>query len=255
MGPKAGLARQHKIQESAERLTRTTHFTGDECRNLLMFHERMCKIGVLDRLRFREILHVTFNITDDVMLDLVFHAFDKDNDGSVDALEWVRGLSIMLRGDFAQLIDFVYCIYDMNGDRSLAREELNHCLKGCMYMGYGVDADELDECERDIVEIAMRKLDVDKDAQITEVDFQRACYMDPLLIQACGPCLPPDRTTAAFLALLTEKYRNFTQAYHRNWVGADKKGKANNTADNENNPLSISSAAQFMDGINSLAVS
>lgn len=41
----------------------------------------------------------------------------------------------------------------MNGDRSLAREELSHCLKGCMYMGYGIDSDELDECERDIVEI------------------------------------------------------------------------------------------------------
>lgn len=54
-----------------------------QCKNLLMFHERMLVIGNLDRLRFREILHVTFNITDDVMLDLVFHAFDRDNDGIV----------------------------------------------------------------------------------------------------------------------------------------------------------------------------
>lgn len=42
---------------------------------------------------------------------------------------------------------------DMNGDRSLAREELSHCLKGCMYLGYGIDSDEIDECERDIIEI------------------------------------------------------------------------------------------------------
>lgn len=73
-------------------------------------------------------------------------------------------------------------------------------------------------------------LDVDKDSQITEIDFQRACYMDPLLIQACGPCLPDARSTAAFLALVTDKYRNFTQAYHRHWVGSDqKKGSKNHS--------------------------
>lgn len=43
--------------------------------------------------------------------------------------------------------------YDLNGDGGLAREELHHCLKGCIYTGYGIEADELDEAERDIVEI------------------------------------------------------------------------------------------------------
>lgn len=53
-----------------------------------------------------------------------------------------------------QLPGFPYIIrYDMNGDGGLAREELHHCLKGCFYAGYGVEADELEECERDIVEI------------------------------------------------------------------------------------------------------
>jgi len=253
------IARQHQINKKAELLTQSTHFTAEECRNLLTFHDRMLTIGRLDRLRFREILHVTFNITDDIMLDLVFHAYDSDNDGHVDAVEWIRGLSVMLRGDFYQLINFVYDIYDMNGDKSLAREELNHCLKGCMYMGYGVDSDELDDCEREIVEIALRKLDVDKDSLITELDFQRACFLDPLLLQAIGPCLPPDRTTAAFLALFTEKYRNFTQAYRRQWVGSDKKGKDNNNpaedeSNNANTLFEISGAGQFMESINSVGL-
>ncbi|ODN03272.1 EF-hand calcium-binding domain-containing protein 1 [Orchesella cincta] len=234
MTGKSGLAKQHKIQATAELLTKSTHFTVDECKNLLLFHERMLVIGPLDRLRFREILHVTFCITDDVMLDLVYHAFDRDSDGVINPSEWVIGLSVMLRGDIQQLIDFVYFVYDMNGDRSLAREELTHCLKGCIYMGYGIDNDELDECERDIIEIAMRKLDVDKDSQITETDFQNACYEDPLLLQACGPCLPPDRSTAAFLALITDKYRNFTQCYHRHWVGGDQKGKPTQKKRSEN---------------------
>lgn len=41
-----------------------------------------------------------------------------------------------------------YRVYDMNGDGSLAREELYHCLRGCIYPGYGIEADEIDDAER-----------------------------------------------------------------------------------------------------------
>jgi Ca2+-binding EF-hand superfamily protein len=82
----------------------------------------------------------------------------------------------MLRGSTEELIELVYYIYDMNGDRSLAREELYQCLKGCIVPGYGVDNEEIEDAERDIVEIAMKKLDVNRDGQITYEDFQNAIY-------------------------------------------------------------------------------
>jgi len=50
----------------------------------------------------------------------------------VDEVEWVHGLSSLIRGTVEELVEYVYFVYDMNGDRSLAREELYHCLKGCM---------------------------------------------------------------------------------------------------------------------------
>lgn len=71
----------------------------------------------------------------------------------MDETEWVKGLSVMLRGTTEELVEWCYYVYDLNGDGGLAREELHHCLRGCVYSGYGVEADELDECERDIVEI------------------------------------------------------------------------------------------------------
>jgi hypothetical protein len=40
--------------------------------------------------------------------------------------------------------------------------------------GYGVDTDELEDAEKDIVEIAMKKLDTNRDGQITYEDFQMA---------------------------------------------------------------------------------
>lgn len=122
----------------------------------------------------------------------------------------MEGVSILCRGTPDQLIDFCYDIYDINGDKSLAREELYHCLKGSLLPYSGVlTSDELDEGIREIVEIGMKKLDKDKDGQITHPDFVSACYHDPLLLQSIGPCLPPARSLAAFMATFTDNYRSY----------------------------------------------
>jgi len=60
---------------------------------------------------------------------------------------------------------------------------------------------------------SMKKLDKDKDGQITQPDFNGACYDDPLLVQCIGPCLPPSSSLAAFLATFTENYRKHISEY------------------------------------------
>lgn len=114
------LAQVHKLTSIAEQLSKVTHFNTEEvknaqknkafkllpawvplwlfmidyltkymrclffqCRSLVSIHQKMLSIGKIDRMRMREILHVIFDITDDVMLDLVYHAFDRDSDGYV----------------------------------------------------------------------------------------------------------------------------------------------------------------------------
>lgn len=120
-------------------------------------------------------------------------------------------MSLLCKGTPDQLIDFCYNIYDINGDKSLAREELLYCLKGSLIPYSGVlSNDEIEEAVREIVEIGMKKLDRDKDGQITQPDFENACYHDPLLLQSIGPCLPPARSLAAFMATFTENYRSYS---------------------------------------------
>ncbi|CAL8094057.1 unnamed protein product [Orchesella dallaii] len=166
-----GLAKLHRLLSAADYLTKITHFTVEE----LEQH------GRLDRMRMREVLHVVFEITDGVMLDLAYKAFDRDSDNWV----WLE-----LNYEIILLIAA--------------------CLEGCIVPGYGVEAEEAEECEREIIELAMRKLDIDKDGQITHEDFVIATKADPLLLVAVGPCLPPVKCCAAFMALVTEKFRHFT---------------------------------------------
>jgi len=205
-----GLAKAQQLMSLAEDLSAKSHFNTDECKSLLVMYERMVASGKMDRLKFRDFLHVCFDMTDDIMLDLTFRAYDRNSDGIVDDNEFVVGLSRMIRGDAEEMTEFCYYVYDMNGDRSLAREELFHCLKGCLMPGYGMDEDELEDGEKDIVEMAMKKLDVNRDGQITYDDFQNAVKRDPLVIQAVGPCLPSPGALVAFLATVTEDYRSYS---------------------------------------------
>jgi Ca2+-binding EF-hand superfamily protein len=52
----------------------------------------------MDRLKFRDVLHNSFDMTDDILMDRVFRAFDRDNDSYLSMSEWVESLSIFLRG-------------------------------------------------------------------------------------------------------------------------------------------------------------
>lgn len=124
----------------------------------------------------------------------------------VDETEWMLGLSIFLLGSLDEHINFAYFCYDINGDRSLAREELYHCLKNCLIRTSGIEED-VEESVKEIVEIAMRKLDTDRNGQITFPDFQAAVIGDPLLLEACGPCLPTPKAVAAFFIQLKTKYQ------------------------------------------------
>lgn len=70
------------------------------------------------------------------------------------------------------------------------REELTSCLRGCLYSIPGQEADlDLEEGAKEMVELAMRKLDLDRDGSIKFHDFHEAVNDDPLLLQAIGKCL------------------------------------------------------------------
>ncbi len=58
--------------------------------------------GRIDRVKFRDLLHNHFSMSDDYFMDRVFRAFDKDSDGYVCMSEWVAGLSVFMRGSLEE---------------------------------------------------------------------------------------------------------------------------------------------------------
>ncbi|XP_059800934.1 calaxin [Hypanus sabinus] len=159
------------------------------------FPEQYISVG-LDRNKFRNVLHVTFGMTDDMIMDRVFRAFDKDNDSYVNMKEWIEGLSIFLRGTLDEKIKFCFDVFDLNGDGFISREEMFHMLKTSLVKQ--PTEEDPDEGVKDLVEIALKKLDYDHDNKVSYADFEKAVKDENLLLEAFGPCLPDPKSALDF---------------------------------------------------------
>ncbi|NWX18874.1 EFCB1 protein, partial [Aegotheles bennettii] len=149
----------------------------------------------LDRNMFREALHGAFDMTDDMLMDRVFRTFDRDNDSCVSVVEWVEGLSILLRGTLEERIKYCFEVYDLNGDGYISREEMFQMLKNSLLKQ--PSEEEPDEGIKDLVDIALKKMampfllqDYDHDGKLSFMDFEKAVRDENLLLEAFGPCLP-----------------------------------------------------------------
>ncbi|XP_029444734.1 EF-hand calcium-binding domain-containing protein 1 isoform X2 [Rhinatrema bivittatum] len=184
------------LQKLTETLHRSVkHFSKFEVEALIrLFYtlmgepsERPSRNG-LDRNKFRNMLHNTFEMTDDMIMDRVFRAFDKDNDSYISVTEWVEGLAVFLRGTLDEKIRYCFEVYDLNNDGYITREEMFHMLKNCL-LKHPTEEDP-DEGVKDLVEITLKKMDYDHDGKLSYEDFEKAVKEENLLLEAFGPCLP-----------------------------------------------------------------
>ncbi|TRY67499.1 hypothetical protein TCAL_03756 [Tigriopus californicus] len=181
-----------------ETLAKKSHFSMSEVDGLLSVYRKLSEgleVDRMDRTRFREFLHNAFDMTDDILLDRIFKRFDADNDGYVSREEWVYGLSVFLKGNEDQHIEYCFDIYDLNSDGFISREEMLNMLKTCL----GRQGLEEDQDEGDLIEMTLRKMDIDKDGRISESDWTQTIKAEPLMLEAFGPCLPQRNAGEIFL--------------------------------------------------------
>ncbi|KAK6173279.1 hypothetical protein SNE40_016759 [Patella caerulea] len=179
-------------------------FSPPEIASLLNMFQQLCgSNSKLDRSSFRDVLMTRFKITDDFIMDRVFRAFDTDNDGYLKAEEWICGLSIFLKGRMEDRIRYCFCVYDLNGDGYISREEMFHMLKRCL-VKQSTEEDP-DEGVKELVEIVLKKLDIDHDGKCSVKDFRTAVESDSLLLESLGQCLPCDTLLEDFMQLIHGK--------------------------------------------------
>ncbi|XP_014795768.1 PREDICTED: EF-hand calcium-binding domain-containing protein 1 [Calidris pugnax] len=198
---------RRKLQQLVESLGRSAkHFNKGEVECLIKLFNALVKrpgqsssrfAGAgFDRNMFRETLHSTFGMTDVMLMDRVFRTFDRDNDGCISVVEWVEGLSVFLRGTLEEKIKHCFEVYDLNGDGYISREEMFQMLKNSLLKQ--PSEEDPDEGIKDLVDIALKKMDYDHDGKLSFMDFEKAVRDENLLVEAFGPCLPDLKSSMAF---------------------------------------------------------
>ena len=65
---------------------------------------------------------------------------------------------------------------------------------------------DIDCVPQDIIDLTLKKMDVDKDGRICFDDYEETVKNEPLLLEAFGPCLPTDRNSSAFMTKVEAEY-------------------------------------------------
>lgn len=204
-GPTTNMAMPRKGADEGERYKDA--FNGQ---NFVSKAAKVAKPRGFNRNQFREILHKTFSLTEDLLMDRVFRVFDKNSDSMIDDIEWVEGLAVFLRGDLEDKINYAFTVYDLNGDGFVSREEMFTLLKHCLIRQ--PTEEDPDEGVKDIVELALKKMDNDHDSKLSKNDFHDSVVAEPLLLEAFGPCLPDEQAAEKYLEEMFADLRKQSQA-------------------------------------------
>merc|ERR1711860_26631 len=197
MATKNMSTRQSKDQ-SINALIKSTRLPREEVILLMNRYDRLCKKeeGKLHRIEFRDELNRSFNITDDILMDRVFKAFDKKSCGTLRREDYVIGISKFLNGTLDEQVKMAFDVYDLNNDGYISREEMFQLLKFSLVKA--PTEEDPDELVKELVEIIMKQLDYDHDGRVSLQDFHSAVAEEKLLLEALGKCLPDEKSKIAF---------------------------------------------------------
>lgn len=189
------------------KIQKQVHFSVPEVQTLIILYYKIVKDErnqkSMTKDQFMEILHSTLDMTDTYMTDIVLTAVNKKSSNYISEELWIKTLSLFLRGTMEEKIKFCYTVYDIQGTGKLGKEIMFTYLKQSILSSSAEIYDE--ESVRDLLDVIMKKMDVDRDGKISFDDYKTTVLKQPFLLQFMGPCLPERNAANKFLTTLSHE--------------------------------------------------
>ncbi|XP_049884694.1 calaxin-like [Pectinophora gossypiella] len=186
-------------------LQKDTHFTFDELEQIMVIFfkiqkrdEKPAPSDLISRAHFRDVLHTGLGMTDAYMMERVMVALDRGTSPYVTMATFAKALSLYLRGGLEERITYAFTCYDLLSEGSLRRETMYQLLKKSL--AKSSRDDDVEEAVKELVDIMLKRMDVDLDGVINFNDFHESVTKTPQLLESLGYCLPERPAVYAFLA-------------------------------------------------------
>ncbi|XP_050083163.1 calaxin-like [Anopheles aquasalis] len=185
-----------------KRLSRMTHFNQQELELVLLIYYKMLKRdpdgggggGQLSRQQLTTVFDTAFGITEPAVLRRIYAALADGGTGAHVSMEtWAQLVSLYLRGTLEERIRYCYRVYDTQREGMIRRDHLMLLLRGCVRQEEGAE-----EAVKDLVDIIITRLDVDRDGAVSFEDYRQSVLGTPLLLECLGQALPDRGHLEAF---------------------------------------------------------
>lgn len=194
-----------RYNDFVNKIQKQVYFSIPEIQSLLILYYKIVKDerthNNMTKDQFLEILHSTLDMTDTYMTEIVLTAANKKSSSHITEELWLKTLSLFLRGTLEEKIKFCYSVYDIQGSGKFGKEIMFSHLKKSILSSSAEVYDE--ESVRDLLDVIMKKMDVDRDGKISFDDYRTSVLKQPFLMQFMGPCLPERNAVNKFLTTLS----------------------------------------------------
>ncbi|CAD5118692.1 unnamed protein product [Dimorphilus gyrociliatus] len=133
--------------------------------------------GYIEREDFRYMYStISGQQNSDDLADIIFQAYDSDNNGTIDFREFMTTLSVTCRGSKEERLNWVFDMYDTDNSGTLSRNEIIHALNAILKMKGFEDTEHLAAVQTEDI---FKRMDGDGDGIITRKEFLSVATRQP----------------------------------------------------------------------------
>eukprot|EP00794_Sanderia_malayensis_P003509 gene3509-4009_t len=157
----------------------------DEILELKSVFKRLARLSPGDQFMSKQTFLHYFPL-EGKLAERLFNVFDRDNDGRIDAYEFLSGISLCLRGSLSNKCQLLFNMFDLDGDEGISEDELFNMLKPTLKAadslaqqssGESTDkskqSEDFSEVARLLVHEAFEECDLQQSGKLSSESFQK----------------------------------------------------------------------------------